>query len=78
MSVNTTFTIIIFIVLLLLGVLPSGASSAFAYCSSLTSVVLMNGLLGLGAGLFYLSGVTSIVIPSTITSYGLINFVRCF
>ena len=47
-------------------------TNAFRLCSFLTSVVLMNGLLRLGARMFQQSGVTSVLIPSTITSYGLI------
>ena len=59
--------IIILIVLLLLWQL---GSQAFNLCSFLTSVVLMNGLLGLGSDMFRQSGLTSVLIPSTITSYG--------
>ena len=60
--------IIIFIVLLL----DATISDAFYLCASLTSVELMNGLLGLGLNMFRESGLTSVLIPSTITSIGLI------
>jgi hypothetical protein len=45
---------------------------AFSLCSFLTSVELMNGLLKLGGQMFLESGLKSVIIPSTITSYGLI------
>ena len=69
-------TIIIFIVLLLGESLE--ISQTFLQCADLTSIVLMNGLLGLSAGMFQLSGLTSVLIPSTITSIGLIVVVVIF
>jgi hypothetical protein len=55
-----------------------GIGDLFGNCGSLTSVVFINGLLGLGAEMFQSSGLTSVVIPSTITSIGLIVVVLLF
>ena len=63
---------IVIFILLFLGVNGDGYSEAFASCPSLTSVELMNGLVGLGASMFQNSGLTSVIIPSTITFIGLI------
>ena len=56
-------------IVLLLGV-AFGFSNSFSSCAKLTSVELMNGLVGLGSLMFVNSGLMSVIIPSTITSYG--------
>jgi hypothetical protein len=63
-SFGLIVVVIIFIVLLL-------GNRAFA-SPNLLSVELTNGLVGLGFEMFSYSGLTSVIIPSTITSFGLI------
>jgi hypothetical protein len=50
----------------------SGYSDTFNGCINLSNVVLENGLTILGSFMFSGSGLTSVVIPSTVTSFGLI------
>ena len=71
-SIGLIVVVIIIFIVLLLG------NSAFYQCSFLTSVVLTNGLVGLGGIMFVSSGLTSVIIPSTITSIGLIVVVLLF
>jgi hypothetical protein len=64
-SIGLIVVVIIFIVLSL-------GDGAFASCPNLLSVELTNGLVRLGANMFPGTGLTSVIIPSTIASIGLI------
>ena len=51
----------------------SKGSQSFYSCSSLSQIILTNGLSVIGYGMFYMGGTTllsSIVIPSTTISFG--------
>ena len=53
-------------------------ASAFRECSSLTSVVIGNGVTSIGNGAFYnCSSLTSVVIPDSVTSIGDEAFSAC-
>ena len=53
-------------------------SSAFSYCSSLTSITIPNGVTSIGRDAFSgCSSLTSIEIPSKVTSIGDLAFSRC-
>jgi len=53
-------------------------TSAFAYCSSLTSVSIPSSVTSIGSDAFSgCSGLTSITIPSSVTSIGGVAFIDC-
>ena len=53
-------------------------SSAFWYCSGLTSIVIPHSVTSIGSDAFaYCSGLTSIVIPNSVTSIGSSAFAYC-
>ena len=55
---------------------------AFAYCTSLSQVELTSGLTVIGVYMFYMGGrstlLTSITIPSSLTSIGMLDYNYCF
>jgi hypothetical protein len=51
---------------------------AFAWCLSLSSATLGNGLISIGQGAFAVCGLTSITIPNSVTTIGDLAFQSCF
>ena len=52
-------------------------SGAFLRCTSLKEIVLINGLTVIGMGMFYMSTLKSVMIPSTVTNIGEDLLLKC-